>query len=144
MVKNLYVINTTNHRIDKVKIHKLVREIRSLLEFEISSLQVNFIQETEIRVINSKYLKHNYATDIITFNYSRKRNVIDAELFICPAIAYENAKAFKVTNMEEISRLVIHGLLHNLGFDDKVKSDKVVMKKEEDRLVVKTKNLFKR
>ncbi len=135
MVKNLRVINKSSHRIDKIVIHKLVNELQGLLKFEINSLLINFLSEEKIREINSKYLKHDYTTDIITFNYSEKIINLDAELYICPAVAKKNAKIFGETFKSEIHRLVIHGILHLLGFDDKQKRDRIVMKKEEDRIV---------
>jgi rRNA maturation RNase YbeY len=114
------------------------------LDFEISSLLINFLPDKDIREINSKYLKHHYSTDIITFNYSEKENIIDAELFICPDVAVQNAKFFHVTFREEILRLVIHGILHLLGYDDKNKKDQIKMKKEENRLVNESKYLIEK
>jgi rRNA maturation RNase YbeY len=138
------VIDKTNHEIDKSTIHKLVHRLRSILDFEISSLLINFLPDKDIREINSKYLKHHYSTDIITFNYSEKENIIDAELFICPDVAVQNAKFFHVTFREEILRLVIHGILHLLGYDDKNKKDQIKMKKEENRLVNESKYLIEK
>lgn len=97
-----------------------------------------------MKEINSKYLKHHNSTDIITFNYTEQKNSIDAELFICPDVAVQNAKFFHVTFREEILRLVIHGILHLLNYDDKKKEDKIKMKKMENRLVNETKYLIGR
>lgn len=141
MVKNLQVIVNTDHGIEKAIIHKLVHKLRLLLKFELSSLLINFLPEKEIREINSKYLKHNYSTDIITFNYSEKKNMFDAELYICPEVAHQNSKLLSVTFQEEIFRLVIHGILHLLDYNDKKRKDKIKMKKTEDILVKETKYL---
>jgi rRNA maturation RNase YbeY len=144
VIKNLQVIDKTNYKIDKIILHKLVRKLKSVLNFELSSLLINFLPDIEIREINSKYLKHNYTTDIITFNYSDDKKLIDAELFISPEVARQNSKLFNVTFKEEILRLVIHGILHLSGYDDKKKPDKLKMKKVEDKFVNETKYLIGR
>ena len=71
-----------------------------------------------IHDINKSYLKHDYTTDIITFNYSNSLEQIDGEIFISIDDALSNSKKFKVTLSDELVRLVIHGILHLLGYDD--------------------------
>ena len=86
-------------------------------------------------MINTQYLGHNFSTDIITFNYSGENDSFDGEIFISVDDAFSNSKKYKVSLDNEIIRLVIHGILHLLGFDDKNKFDLKKMKKEENRLV---------
>lgn len=103
--------------------------------FKLTSLEINFINANEIVRINQEYLKHDYSTDIITFNYSEENNLIDGEIFISVEDALENAKKFKISTKEEIFRLIIHGILHLLGYDDLKKKDKNIMKRLENRLL---------
>lgn len=137
MVKNLTVACPKNIKLDKRKIHFLVGKLKDLLKFEITSFEINFISSEEIFSINSRYLKHFRTTDIITFNYSGENFNFDGEIFISIDDAKENAKKFRVTFDNEIMRLVIHGVLHMLGYDDTSVTKKKEMKKIENELVHK-------
>ncbi len=86
-----------------------------------------------------QYLNHNYSTDIITFNYSGSKTELDGELFISTEDAEYYAEKYGVSFMEEIIRLVIHGILHIVGYDDMTPKDKTVMKQMENKLLNKYK-----
>lgn len=121
--------------ISKQKIHQLIKRVCDELQLKVSSLDVDFISGNRIKNINSEYLDHNYSTDIITFNYSGSHSDIDGEIFISVDDAKENAKKFKAKFSEEITRLVIHGILHLAGYDDHKKNDKIKMKRLENKLL---------
>ena len=87
-------------------------------------------------------MRHNYSTDIITFNYSGSKDLIDGEIFISTEDAESNAKKYNVSFNEEILRLVIHGILHLLGLNDKNRSEKLEMKRYENKLLNNNKNLL--
>lgn len=133
-MKNVRVYSD-DKSISKAKIHFLINSLSKEMKFKVKSLEINFISGYEIEVLNKSYLKHNNSTDIITFNYSDKKDVLDGEIFISIDDAKENAKIFKVSYKNEISRLIIHGILHLLGFDDTNKKDKIIMKRNENRLL---------
>ena len=140
MIKNLRVYCSDNkYKVNKIHIHKLLNKLRKELNFCISSLPINFISSDEITIINQKYLKHNYSTDIITFNYSGNLNNLDGEIFISYEDAESNSTRYKNTLNEEISRLVIHGMLHLIGYDDIKEKDFKKMKKLENQLLNKYK-----
>ena len=134
MIKNLSVNYRGTIKIDKSLIHKIVKKLAEDLNFKISSMQINFVNSKEMTRINSKYLNHNYSTDIITFNYSGTKNELDGEIYISIDDAASNSKRFGVTFIEEVLRIVIHGFLHLLGYDDKDRKDRVTMKRLENRL----------
>jgi rRNA maturation RNase YbeY len=121
--------------LEKKKIHLLIKELSEMLKFSVESLEINFVNVNKIKKINSKYLNHEYSTDIITFNYSDIIEKIDGEIFISVEDAIENAKKYKVSLNEEMARLIIHGILHLLGFDDINKKDKIMMKRQENKLL---------
>ena len=77
------------------------------------------------------------ATDIITFNYSNVLDQIDGEIFISIEDALNNSKKYKVSLSDELVRLVIHGILHLLGYDDLNTSEKKIMKRLENKLLSK-------
>lgn len=143
MLKNLYV-NSTRKEIKKAAVHKLIAELRNELHFKISSLSVSFISAAEIAEINNRYLNHNFSTDIITFDYSEEKSKIDAEILISIEDAAQNAKKFKVKFQEEITRLVIHGILHILGYNDINPEEKKIMKLKENQLTKKLKFILLR
>lgn len=133
-MKNLTVIDK-NNIVKKRLVHSLVRYLSKEIGFEIEELQINFVSNEEILELNKKYLSHNYNTDIITFEYSRNFQKIDGEIFISVDEALNNSKRFKETFENELKRLIIHGILHLTGYDDKKESDKKIMKRMENRLL---------
>ena len=140
MIRNLNVSVSNNIKIKKVEIHNLVQLLKLELNFSISSLVINFVTSDEIIPINNKYLGHNFSTDIITFNYSGENYTLDGEIFISLDDASYNAQKYEVELNNEILRLVIHGLLHLIGYDDKDQKDKRKMKSLENTLVNKFHN----
>jgi len=134
VIKNLSVNVLKDSEVDKRFIHNIVKELKNELEFELSGIQINFVNSAEIMRINKVYLNHNYSTDIITFDYSGSQKMLDGEIYISIEDAAFNAKKFGVKLKEEIMRLVIHGFLHLLGFNDKSRKDKIVMKEIENKL----------
>ncbi|MGD8781034.1 MAG: rRNA maturation RNase YbeY [Ignavibacteria bacterium] len=135
MNKNVFVTVSNKSFISKKDVHKIITRLKKIFLFEIESLPVNFVTSEEMHSLNKSYLKHDYSTDIITFNYSRKNDILDGEIFISLDDAFANSKKYKVHFSNEIVRLVIHGILHMLGYDDRDKVSKSKMKKEENRLV---------
>jgi len=138
-LKNLRVYSISQ-KLKKAEVHKLVKSLSSDLDFSVSNLEINFISEKSILDINKTYLKHHYTTDIITFNYSDVEKKIDGEIFISMDDALSNSKKFKVSFSEELTRLVIHGILHLLGYDDRTITDKKIMKRLENKLL--SRNIF--
>lgn len=134
MIRNLSVNNTGTLKIDKKLIHKIVKKLSEDLNLKILAMQINFVNSKEITYINRKYLKHNYSTDIITFNYSETKSGIDGEIYISIDDAASNSKKFNVTFREELLRLIIHGFLHLIGYDDDNSKNKAKMKRLENKL----------
>ena len=125
------------NKIKKSKVHDLIKSLSVELNFLVSNLEINFISGENIHTINKSYLKHDYTTDIITFNYSDSLQQIDGEIFISIDDALSNSKKFRVTLSDELVRLVIHGILHLLGYDDQNLTDKKIMKRLENKLLSK-------
>lgn len=134
-MRNLNVVVKNKTKISKNGVHKIVFFLKKELNFSLDSLVVNFVNSENIHQINKKYLNHDYSTDIITFNYSGDNNILDGEIFISVEDAEYNSKKYDVILDNELLRLIIHGILHLLGFDDINASDKRKMKKIENKLV---------
>jgi len=81
--------------------------------------------------MNQEHLKHDYFTDIITFDYC-ENDLISGDLFISIDRTNENAKTFGKTQINELNRVIAHGLLHLLGFKDKTVKDISEMRSMEE------------
>ncbi|PIX00029.1 MAG: rRNA maturation RNase YbeY [Ignavibacteria bacterium CG_4_8_14_3_um_filter_37_9] len=121
----------------KSLIRAIILQLAEELQFSIASIHVSFVDKKEILALNGKYLSHHFSTDILTFNYSGSNTDLDGEIIISYEDAVENARRFYTSENEEYLRLIIHGILHLLGYDDQQKNDKLKMKRKETSLVKK-------
>jgi rRNA maturation RNase YbeY len=99
--------------------------------FSMGEVSFIFCTDSFLLKMNKQYLKHNTLTDIITFDYS-EGGVISGDIFISLDRVFENASKFKVSNRDELLRVMIHGVLHLIGYSDKSKSQKSKMREKED------------
>ena len=96
--------------------------------------QINIVLTSDNNVLelNKKYLSRNYLTDIITFDYTENQ-VIAGDLFISVTRVRENSEKFHVPFKMELKRVLVHGVLHPLGYGDGTKREKSLMRQMEDR-----------
>jgi len=94
-------------------------------------INVIITDDETLKEINIQFLKHNYYTDVITFDYS-VGNAVNGEIYISIDSVRENGVNYNVSLKEEIRRVIIHGILHLVGYNDKLKREKIVMKTNED------------
>lgn len=80
---------------------------------------------------NIQFLNHNTLTDVITFDYSEEE-IISGDILISTERVVENAKIFNVNYLTELHRVMVHGLLHLLGYKDKIEKDANTMRKKEN------------
>ena len=90
-----------------------------------------FCSDNYILDVNMKYLQHDYFTDIITFDYC-EGNYLNGDLFISVDSVRENAIFYGTEFTDELNRVIVHGLLHLIGYDDHSESDIAMMRQKED------------
>ncbi|WP_445386370.1 rRNA maturation RNase YbeY [Robiginitalea sp. IMCC44478] len=84
---------------------------------------------------NKQYLSHDYYTDILTFPYESQKGIA-GDIFISVDRVKENSNLYNSSSKEELRRVMIHGVLHLMGFGDKSKNEREEMRKEEDACLI--------
>lgn len=111
----------------------IIKWLHAVAESENGSIQelvYVFCDDERLHQLNKKFLDHDTYTDILTFPYE-EGETIRADIFISIPRVRENAKMYQVDFVEELRRVMIHGVLHLLGYDDHTKDDKQIMRELE-------------
>lgn len=101
----------------------------------IDYLNVIFCDDEYLLSINKQFLHHDFFTDIITFDLSTTPQRLEAELYISIDRVKDNAKNLSIPFYHELHRVIFHGVLHLLGYKDKLKADQLTMRSMEERLL---------
>ena len=118
-----------------LKPRKTKRWIQDVIEKEgkeLSHLNYIFCSDEYLFTINQQYLNHKTLTDIITFDNSEGGGTIEGDIFISIERVRANAEELQVDFNEEVHRVLIHGVLHLMGYGDKSPRQKSLMRKKED------------
>ena len=114
------------------------QEVRSWIEFvldqedrDLGEVSYIFCDDEYLYDINVKHLKHNTLTDIISFDYSLGK-VVSGDIYISVERVEENARERSIKIEDELHRIIVHGILHFIGYRDKSESEKKTMRKKED------------
>lgn len=94
-------------------------------------ISVVFCSDERLLEVNRQYLNHDYFTDIITFDYSDDK-YLSGDLMISIDTVRSNSKEYNVEFINELHRIIIHGVLHLIGFKDKQPKDQKVMREQEN------------
>lgn len=97
----------------------------------IGNISIIFCSDNYVLDINQKYLQHDYFTDIITFDYC-EGDSLSGDLFISVDSVRENSVEFGTEFKDELNRVIIHGLLHLVGYDDHTEKDIKLMRSKEN------------
>ncbi|MCR5298503.1 MAG: rRNA maturation RNase YbeY [Paludibacteraceae bacterium] len=110
---------------------KWIAEVAHLHGKKIGEVAYIFCSDEKILKVNRQYLQHDYYTDIITFDYT-EGDVLNGDIFISTETVRSNAESYGTTFEEELRRIVIHGILHLCGQEDKQPDDRREMTRQED------------
>jgi probable rRNA maturation factor len=114
------------------KVTSWIKRVVNKEGFTIQEINYVFCPDTYLLTLNKGYLKHNTFTDIITFDYSEEGSALEGEIYISIDRVKENAGKYQVRFEDELNRVMIHGVLHLLGYKDKKPSEKALMRKKEE------------
>ena len=131
-VTNFFSENKNFKISNKQKIRALLKKICKKENKKISFINCVFCSDNRLLEINKKYLNHTSLTDVVTFDFSTNKKNIEGDVYISIDRVKENAKKYKETFKKELLRIIIHGLLHLIGFLDKTKEEKNTMTLKEN------------
>lgn len=109
-----------------------IKEVAAGYSKKTGDISYIFCSDEKILEVNKEYLQHDYFTDIITFDYT-EGNVISGDLFISLDTVKSNSEQFNTNYEEELYRIIIHGILHLCGINDKGPGEREIMEKEENK-----------
>jgi probable rRNA maturation factor len=107
--------NLSGVKLNKQLLKKVIRKVLKGEKKEKIEISLVFVKPLKIRQLNTKYRKKNKATDVLSYIYNEN----SGELVICPQIVKKNDKKFKTNFKKELTRVLIHGILHLLGYNYK-------------------------
>lgn len=114
------------------KVKSWIKSVAKIEGFESGEVSYIFCSDNFLLNLNQEYLNHDTFTDIITFDYS-KEDFISGDIFISIERVFENATKFSVTKEQETLRVMVHGCLHLMGYKDKSRTEKDLMREKENR-----------
>ena len=117
---------------DKLKLKRWIFDSIEEERENINYISFNFCSDEYILDLNNNALKHNYYTDIITFELNNKEESIEGDIYISIDRVKDNAKSLKVSFINELHRVIIHGVLHLCGYKDKTIKDSKIMREKEN------------
>lgn len=100
--------------------------------FKVGEINYIFCNDDYLHKINVEFLKHDTLTDIISFDYTVGK-ILQGDIFISIERVKDNASDFRVSFLDELHRVLVHGILHYCGYQDKTVEDTKLMRQKEDQ-----------
>ena len=113
------------------KLVKWIGDVVSSEGFQVGEINYIFCDDSYLNKINQEFLNHDTFTDVISFDYTLGKE-IGGDIFISIERVLENAEKFNEVFENELHRVMIHGILHFMGYKDKTKKEKTLMRTKED------------
>ena len=122
--------------IDSARIHQIVAAVVNAEQISTADIAINLTDDASIRVVNARFLKHDWPTDVISFPYSEAgQSHLEGELVISAQMAIEMAHIASCDPLAELALYLVHGLLHLCGYDDQIVADQVVIRRREAEIL---------
>jgi probable rRNA maturation factor len=136
MTEEIIDVETEDINFELTNYHQVSTWIKQVIHnynFNLGAVTYIFCSDNYLHQINVEYLDHDTFTDIITFDNADEDGTIEGDIFVSVERVSENAQEFGIAFEEELHRVMIHGILHLLGFDDSTHELKAAMRQEEDK-----------
>ena len=127
--------NNSDNVINSKNLKTYCKEVLNYKGYKSYSVSLIFVNEEELKEMKNTYFQQNLYTDVIAFNLNNENEDLDGELYLSIEIIGHNAKLYNVSLDDEIKRVVAHGILHLIGYDDDNDSSKRQMTKNEDSCI---------
>lgn len=118
--------------IDQDKVRKWIKAVAASYQKRVGNITYSFCDDEKILAVNCEYLQHDYYTDIITFDYC-EGNRLSGDLFISLDTVRSNAEMLHTDYNTELHRVIIHGVLHLCGINDKGPGEREIMEAAENK-----------
>ena len=118
--------------IDQTKVRDWIKKVAAIYQKKVGEIAYFFCDDEKILEVNRQYLQHDYYTDIITFDYC-EGNKLSGDLFISLDTVRSNSELFGTDYNTELHRVIIHGILHLCGINDKGPGEREIMEAAENR-----------
>ena len=128
--------------INKTEIRNWVKNVAELHSKRLGPVSYIFCDDNKILEVNKQFLQHDYYTDIITFDYT-EGDKISGDLFISLDTVRTNAEQFGQDYNTELHRVIIHGILHLCGINDKGPGEREIMEAEENKALALINDIIK-
>ena len=125
-------INVRQPAISHRELNKWIRNVAASYGRKVGELAYVFCDDEKILEVNRQYLNHDFYTDIITFDYCED-DVVSGDIFISLDTVRSNSEEQSTDYEEELRRVIIHGVLHLCGIDDKGPGEREIMEAAEDK-----------
>ncbi len=126
--------------LDTLTLNRWIKAVAASYGKNTGEIAYVFCNNERILEVNQQYMNHDYYTDIITFDYSEGKK-ISGDIFISIETVKSNADEFGVSFEEELNRIIIHGILHLCGNDDKTPALRMEMTNKENRALLQLKSI---
>lgn len=130
---NFFTEDISFHLKHKTKIRQWIQKVVLSKGAKLSEINYIFCSDEFLKSVNIEYLQHDYYTDIITFDNSEEEEQLEGDIYISIDRIKENSREFAKSFEEELYRVMIHGVLHLLGYGDKTPEEASLMREEEER-----------
>ncbi len=134
MAAEIRIFNSSSLRfLPKKKVTEAVKRVLKEENINTASINIIFLDDNEIREMNNKFLRHDYPTDVISFNFDEDE--LTGEIYIGAETAKRQANEYNVSLTNEIKRLSVHGALHLIGYDDASDEERLKMRELENKYI---------
>lgn len=143
MTLEYFVVHEKGPKFHRVLLYRLASRILKEEHCSARNITIVLVDDNFLLNLNRKFLQHDYKTDVISFDLGEE-GVIEGEIYVSVDRARVQAKRYKVKTEMEVLRLIIHGILHLTGWDDKTRSQKLKMRRRENEYISWFKKISRR